>query len=217
VSKETAFVMIKAAKTRRDNRPMRKMILVTIPALLLLTLASVSASAQGTEKKETEKTTTLDAWRQALPDGSANTPPIVAMDESKDNVESEETPAQIEKRILDLERRLMEALKLRDSVTLKRFLADDFILAGLNLSGTQSDKTRYIEWALKNLELKSYNLEKTTVRVYPSTAIVTFNYKRQAIVAGSPADGDFIVTNVWVKRGKLWQAASHHISLLPKP
>ncbi|HLM02247.1 MAG TPA: nuclear transport factor 2 family protein, partial [Pyrinomonadaceae bacterium] len=78
-------------------------------------------------------------------------------------------------------------------------------------------KTRYIEWALRNLELKSYNLEKTTVRVYPSTAIVTFNYKRQATVAGAPADGDFIVTDVWVKRGKRWQAASHHISPLPKP
>jgi ketosteroid isomerase-like protein len=185
-----------------------------------MTLASVSASAQGTEKKETEKTT-LDAWRQALPDSdqSANTPPTVAMDDSKDNVESEETPAQIEKRILDLERRLMEALKLRDSVALKRFLADDFILAGMNLNGTaaQSDKIRYIEWALRNLELKSYNLEKTTVRVYPSTVIVTFNYKRQAIVAGSPADGEFIVTDVWVRRGKRWEAASHHISPLPKP
>jgi ketosteroid isomerase-like protein len=200
---------------------MRKMIFVILPALLLITLASGSLRAQGTEKKEAEKTTTIDAWREALPDGnqSADTPPVVAMDESKDNVESEETPAQVEKRILDLERRLMEALKMRDSATLKRFLADDFVLAGMNLTGTetQSVKTRYIDWALRNLELKSYNLEKTTVRVYPSTAIVTFNYKRQATVAGSPADGDFIVTNVWVKRGKRWQAASHHISPLPKP
>jgi hypothetical protein len=197
------------------------MILVIIHALLLITFASAGARAQDTEKKEAEKTTTIDAWRQALPDGnqSANTPPTVAMDESKDNVESEETPAQIEKRILDLEKRLMEALKTRDSVTLKRFLADDFILAGMNLTGSaaQSDKIRYIDWALKNLELKSYNLEKTSVRVHASTAIVTFNYKRQASVGGAPADGDFIVTDVWVKRGKRWQAASHHISLLPKP
>lgn len=207
---------------------MRKMISAAIPALLLLTLANATVSAQGTQKKETEKTTTLDAWRQALPDGdqSANTPPTVAMGDSKDNVETEETPAQIEKRILDLERRLMEALKMRDSATLKRFLADDFILAGMNINGSgggggaaaqSSDKSRYIEWALKNLELKSYNLEKTTLRVYPSTAIVTFNYKRQASVAGAPADGDFIVTDVWVKRGKRWQAVSHHISPSPKP
>jgi ketosteroid isomerase-like protein len=200
---------------------MRKKILVIAPALLLIAFAGVSVRAQGTEKKETEKTTTIDAWRQAMPDGdqSPNTPPRVAMNESKDNAESEETPAQIEKRILDLERRLTEAVKMRDAATLERFLADDFVLAGMNLTGseTQPVKTRYIEWALRNPELKSYNPEKTTVRVYPSTAIVTFNYTRQAKVAGSTADGDFIVTDVWVKRGKRWQAAARHISLLPKP
>lgn len=185
-------------------------------------MAKTGAYAQ----KEGEKTTTIDAWRQSLPDNNqSNTPPTVVMEESRDNVEGEETPEQIEKRILDLERRLMEALKLRDSAALKRFLADDFIFAGVNTTATgagtnaaqSSDKTRYIEWALRNLELKTYNLEKTTVRVFPSTAVVTFNYKRQANVAGSPADGDFTVTDVWVKRGKRWQAVAHHISPLPKP
>lgn len=208
---------------------MQKIILSIISALLLITLAKTDTHAQNTEKKEGEKTTTIDAWRQALPDNnqSSDTPPAVVMEESKDNVEGEETPEQIEKRILDLERRLMEALKLRDRAVLRRFLADDFVLAGVNTAanatgtGTNaaqsSDKTRYIEWALRNLELKTYNLEKAVVRVFPSTVVVTFNYKRQASVAGSPADGDFTVTDVWVKRGKRWQAVAHHISPLSKP
>jgi hypothetical protein len=199
-----------------------KIILAVIPALLLIALSSVGARAQDAEKKETEKTTTIDAWRQSVSEGdqSANTPPTVAMKESKDNVEGEETPAQTEKRILDLERRLMEALKLRDSSTLRRFLADDFLLAGMNPAGNaaQTDKIRYIEWALRNPELKSYSLEKATVRVYPAAAaVVTFNYKRQATINDSPADGDFVVTDVWVKRGKQWRAASRHISQMPKP
>jgi ketosteroid isomerase-like protein len=197
-----------------------KIILAARPALLLIALLSIGARAQDAEKKETEKTT-IDAWRQSVSEGdqSASMPPTVAMKESKDNVEGEETPAQTEKRILDLERRLLEALKLRDSSTLRRFFADDFILAGMNPAGNaaQTDKIRYIEWALKNPELKSYSLEKPMVRVYPSTAIVTFNYKRQATINGSPADGDFIVTDVWVRRGKQWRAASRHISPLPKP
>lgn len=206
---------------------MQKIILSIISALLLITLAKTNTHAQNTEKKEGEKTTTIDAWRQSMPDNdqSSNAPPVVVMEESKDNVEGEETPEQIEKRILDLERRLMEALKLRDGAVLKRFLADDFILSGVNTTATgagtnaaqSSDKARYIEWALRNLELKTYNLEKTSVRVFASTAVVTFNYKRQANVAGSPADGDFTVMDVWVKRGKRWQAVAHHISPLPKP
>lgn len=198
---------------------MQKMILATT-ALLLITLTSVSANAQNTDKKEDEKpkTSTVDAWRNALPQSeTVDAPPAVVMEESKDNVEGAEDEAQIKKRILDLEQRLMEALKQRDPATLKVLLADDFVLAGVNIPGTQPDKTRFIEWAQKKLELKSYNIQKATVRVYPTTAVVTTSYKRQATIAGSPTDGDFIVTDVWVKRGKRWQAVSHHISQLEKP
>jgi ketosteroid isomerase-like protein len=198
---------------------MQKTILVTT-AFLLITLTGIGANAQSTDKKENEKnkTTTVDAWRNALPQSeTTEAPPVVVMEESKDNVEAAEDEAQIEKRILELEQRLMEALKQRDSAALKNLLADDFMLAGVNIPGSQPDKTRFIEWAQKKLELKSYNVQKTTVRVYPTTAVVTTNYKRQASIAGSPTDGDFIVTDVWVKRGKRWQAVSHHISRLEKP
>lgn len=195
---------------------MQQMILV-IGTLLLLTSASVGARAQATEKKETQKkeTTTIDAWREALP--SSEQSPYAVADESKDNAEEEEAAAEIEKRVIDLELKLMEALKRRDSVTLKSLLADDFLPAGVNIVGSQSGKTRYVSWALKNLELKSYDIEKITVRVYAATAVATVHYKRQAAIGGSPSDGDFVATDVWVKRGKLWQAVSHHISELPKP
>lgn len=195
---------------------MQKIILF-VTTLLFVTSATVNA--QTPEKKETEKTTTADAWRQALPESEqrSNAQPVVVIEESRDNVEAKETAAQIEKRILDLEQRLMEAHKKRDSVALNHLLADDFVPAGANVTAALPDKARYIEWAQKNLELKSYTVEKTAVRVYPSTAIVTVHYKRQASVAGSPSDGNFIATNVWVKRGKLWQAVSQHVSRLPKP
>ncbi len=197
---------------------MQKMILFTA-ALLLITLASVGAQAQSTENKDAEKskTTTVDAWRDALPVNEQ--PPVapeVIADESRDNVESEEAAAQVEKRILDLENRLMEAVKKRDSVTLNHLLADDFMPVGASVAAAQPDKVRFID-SLKNSELKAYVLEKTTVRVYQTTAIVTVQYKQQAAVAGSPSDGNFIATDVWVKRGKRWQAVSRHVSQLPKP
>lgn len=199
---------------------MRKTILVTI-ALLLITSANITAKAQNTEKKEDEKpkTTTVDAWRESIPQGEqiSDTPPVVVMEESRDNVEKKESAAEIEKRVLALDQRLMEAIKQRDAAALQYLLAEDFIFAGVNIPGTQTDKTRYIDWALKKFELKTYSFEKTTVRAFPSAAIVTTNYKRQAVIAGSPSDGDFIVTNVWVKRGKLWQAVSQHNSQTAKP
>lgn len=195
---------------------MQKMILI-IAALLSMTSANISVHAQNTEKKEPEKTTTVDAWRQALPESEQPSNAIVVMDESTNRVEAKETPAQVEKRILDLEQKLMEALKGRDSVALKSLLADDFVPVGVNITAAQPDKTRFIEWSLKNSEMKSAAVEKTTVRVYQSTAVVTVQYKQPAAVGGAAADGNFIATDIWVRRGKQWQAVSHHVSPLPKP
>ena len=197
---------------------MQKMILVAA-ALLLTASANVAVRAQDTEKKQDAKpqTATVDAWRQALPASEeADTPPILAMDESRNNVEARETPAQIETRILNLQQKLTDAFKQRDSATLKELLADDFLPIGANITELQSDKAHFIESALKTSELKPSAPEKTKVRVFSaSTAVATTYYKQQTVVAGVPTDVDFTATDVWVKRRKQWQAVSRHISQLP--
>jgi ketosteroid isomerase-like protein len=187
-----------------------------ITILLFLISANPSVSAQDKNKAEKPTTTTVDAWRTALPvgetpAGSTQTP------EEKNEAKTPETAAEIEKIVLDLEKRMFEALKARDSAMLKSLLADDFLLAGITVPGTKTDKTRYIDWAVKNFELRAFTIEKTALRVSPATAVVTYNYKRQANVGGASADGDFVVTNVWVKRGNDWLVISHHISPLPNP
>jgi ketosteroid isomerase-like protein len=187
--------------------------------VLLITFANLTAYAQqDKEKKEAEKpkTTTVDAWRNAMP-VNEQPPGTVVIDPDANDPEVVETKAQIEKRVLELESSMMEALKGRDSATLKNLLAEDFLLTGISVPAAKSDKVGYIDWALKNLELKTYVLEKPKVRAFPTTAIVTYKFKRQASIDGVPSDGDFVVTNVWVKRGNRWRAVSHHISSTPKP
>jgi Domain of unknown function (DUF4440) len=197
---------------------MRKTIRLMI-MLLLVTLANLAAYAQqDKEKKEAEKpqTTTADAWRNALPVTEQPSPNPTVANQSNQS-ETVETAAEIESKVLDLEKKMMVAVKGRDSATLKSLLADDFLLAGMNIPGAKSDKIRFINWAVKSLELKAYSLGKTTVRIFPETAIVSYNYTRQASIAGVPSDGDFVVTDVWVKRGDQWLAVSQHISPVPKP
>lgn len=194
------------------------MILVAA-SLLLAASANVGVRAQGTEKKDETKapTATIDAWRQALPAvEQTDVAPQIVMEESRNNIEARETTAQIETRILDLERRLMEAFKQRNSTVLKELLADDFMPAGTNITESQADKARFIEWSLKNSNLKSYAAEKTKVRVFPaSLAVVTTFFKQQIVVGGVPTEVDFTATDVWVKRKKQWQAISHHVSQIP--
>ncbi len=195
---------------------MQKTILVAIQILLIF-IISVDLYAQSSNEKEKKpQTATVDAWREALPLSEENAPTIPVPEESTDNVERKETAAETERRILELEQRLMESLKVRDSASLGFLIADDFMLAGLDLAGTESDKDRFVKWATSQLKVKSYDVEKVLVRVYPATAVVTLRYKRQASIGGAPADGDFTVTNVWVRRDKLWRITSHHISASPK-
>lgn len=196
---------------------MRKTTLVSIQ-FLLICIISVELSAQSSKEKENKpQTTTVDAWRVALPQNEENAPAILVPEESRDNVEVKETAAQTEKRILGLEQRLMESLKVRDSASLGFLISDDFMLAGLGLVGTESDKDRFIKWATSQLQLKSYDVDWVLVRVYPATAVVAYRYKRQASIGGVSSDGDFTVTNVWVRRDKLWRITSHHISQSTRP
>lgn len=200
---------------------MKKPILV-IAALVLMTLAG-NAPAQTTEKKDTEKkeptTTTLDAWREALPvnEQSSGVSPT-AVSEPNNNAELEESAAEIENRVVGLEEKLLQSLKQRDLAMLKQLLANDFMPAGMNLIGPQAGKNHYIERAAKNSELKSYDIEKVSVRVFDNTAVATVQYKRTPNAAGATAaSGDFIATGIWVKRDNQWQAVSHHVSQSPKP
>jgi ketosteroid isomerase-like protein len=189
-----------------------------VTLLLLAGLANLTVYSQDKDKPEKPTTTTVDAWRTALPvnetpAGSTQSQVPAEPSESK----TAESAAEIEKTILDLEKTMLEALRNRDAAALQTLLANDFLLSGINIGGTQTDKTRFINWVVKQFELKTFAVEKTALRVSASTAIVSYNYKRQASINGTAADGDFVVTDVWVKRGREWLLIAHHISPLPKP
>lgn len=200
---------------------MQKTILAAA-AFACIALTGIGAKAQSTnpanEKKAEPTTTTIDAWRQAVPQSEqpAYVPPPKSEDGLKNDPDRAETPAEIEAVILELEARFMESLKQRDAKTLRSLLSNDFVFAGINAPGAQTDKMRFIDWAQKKFALKSYSLERPVVHSYATSAVVTYNYKRQASIGDSSSDGDFAVTDVWVKSGNRWQAVSHHISPLQK-
>lgn len=198
---------------------MKKMIL-TASACAFIALTGIGAHAQDTDKKDEKKSepTTLDAWRGALPanEQPAYQPTTKIVGRLNNDPDSEETPAEIEQRVLALEARFLKALNQRKPEALNKLIADDFVIAGVNIPGAQSDKGRFIDWTQKQFNLKSYTMDRPTVHTYATAAVVSYNYKRQASVGNMPADGDFTVTDVWVKNNDQWQLVSHHISPLPK-
>lgn len=187
--------------------------------VLMLFIPFIVAAQDASKTVDTPQkptTTTVDAWRNALPEKERLTSPV---DETASaNVKAgEESFDQIEKRLNTLERRLMDAIKLHDAATLKRILADDFTLTSALSIGTGQDKTQYVEDVLRDWQLKSYNFDKLKVRVYGDTALVNAGYKQEAVVAGKESSGNFLLTDVWVKREGHWHVVSRHTSQVVSP
>ncbi len=197
---------------------MQKFILyLSVVSLMIMT--NIAVNAQETEQKKESKTTTLDSWRDALPatEQPSYIPPSKPIDSLNNDEESAETPAEVEAKILDLESKWIEAVKQRDPQTLKNILSDNFMIAGIEIPGAQTDKARYIEWTQKNLSLKSYERpSQPVVKSFAATAVVSYKYTRQASIDGAPSNGEYSVTDVWIKSDNRWQVVSHHISKVPK-
>ena len=156
----------------------------------------------------------MDAWRQALPPEAETEWPAAAED-------SGGTPArpsreEIERGLLALETKWMDALEHRDASTLGQVIADDFVSVSPRAAGVVSDRAKYLEHATRELKLTSYEFRDLTVRLYGRTAIVSGHLTQTASGAnGEDLGGSYFFTDVWVSRDGTWRVVSRHASPLP--
>lgn len=183
-------------------------------ALILAPAAARAAFAQDRRGGEQKPATTLDAWRQALPP-EAETERVASAEESN-GAPTRPSREEIEKGLISLEIKWMEALKLRDAGTLTQVLAEDFVSVSPRSAGVVSDRAGYLEHAARELKLTSYEFEGLTVRLYGRTALVSGRLTQTASAAnGEDLGGSYIFTDVWVSRDGAWRVVSRHASPLP--
>lgn len=192
--------------------------LVTFLAGILLLAAgpSPAVGAQGKAKEAQQKPAagnTVDAWRQALP-------PEAESEGRADGAAAEAQPTasreEAERGLLALERKWMEALKLRDASALSQIIADDFTLVSPRLVVAAGDRGKYFEHAMRDLNLASYELDELKVRLYGRAAVVSGRVKQSATAGGEDWGGSYLITDVWVSRDGFWRVVSRHASLLPE-
>jgi ketosteroid isomerase-like protein len=182
-----------------------------VVALVLSTTASVAIRAQEKNKETQKPATTVDAWRQALPPEAETERPAA---EPANSAQPRPSREEVEKSLLAIERKWMEALKLRDASVLSQIVSDDFTLVSPRLVLTTRGRDKYFAHALRDLNLASYDFSEPTVRLYGRTAIVSGQLKQNATVAGEDWSGTYLITDVWVNRDGIWQVVSRHASLL---
>jgi ketosteroid isomerase-like protein len=192
-------------------REMRTRFLTFFVAALILAAAPAAAGAQEKEKETQKPAATVDAWRQALPPEA----------ETTDSAEVETAAAQprasreeIEAGLLALERKWMEALKLRDASALSQIISDDFALVSPRLVVAAGEREKYFQHAMRDLSLTSYDFEELKMRLYGRVAVVSGRLKQSATVAGEDWGGSYLVTDVWVSRDGFWRVVSRHATLL---
>ena len=167
---------------------------------------TIIATAQDKEKPGT----TVDTWRQSLPP------------EAEAQSEAEEMPGvasslpsddETQRTLLSLERMWMDSLTAGDADTLGQIVSGDFTFASPRVLDVK-DRIKYLEYALRELKLTSYEFDKTTVRLFGRTAIVSGLLKQKATLKGEDFGGNYLITDVWISRGGNWRVVSRHESPL---
>ena len=120
--------------------------------------------------------------------------------------------ADIRQQITQLEQDWMDAWKRRDAAALDGFLAEEFTLTSALSTGDLIDKTQWIDLALRAYECESFGFPRILVRAYGDVAVVNALYRQKATANGQDWSGDFLITDVWVKRGGRWQVVTRHSS-----
>ena len=181
---------------------------LSICALVWAASPTIIATAQEREKEKPG--TTVDSWRQSLPSDAETGSPAEEMPETAAATPSSEETQKI---LLELERSWMDSLKVGDADSLGQILFSDFAFASPRITDGK-DRIRYLEYAVRDLKLVSYEFDKTTVRLFGRTAIVSGLLRQNATVRGENWNGNYLVTDVWINRNGVWRVVSRHESPL---
>ena len=119
----------------------------------------------------------------------------------------------LEDQFLALENKWMNAWKSKDIQTCRALLAEEFTLTSSLSTGDLLTKEQWID-AVSRYDCKSFSFEKIKVRKYGKTAIVNSWFQQEATANGKDWNGKFLITDVWVNKGKNWQVVSRHASWL---
>jgi ketosteroid isomerase-like protein len=110
-----------------------------------------------------------------------------------------------EEEFIALEQAWMEAIQRKDLATLDRILAPEYAYTA---SG-QGRRTRQ-NWmeTVAVYDIEDFTILDIDVRLYGDVAVVLPDYRQTAVVNGEPRSGDFLITDVWVRRDGAWQVVA---------
>jgi ketosteroid isomerase-like protein len=121
--------------------------------------------------------------------------------------------ASAEQELVALYHEWMTAGKRKDMATLDRILGPEYTYT----SSGQGRQTRQ-QWmdTVAVYDLESFTFVKIDVRLYGDMAVAFLLYQQTAILNGEPRSGEFLITDVWVRRDGTWQVVARSSIMMPE-
>ena len=119
----------------------------------------------------------------------------------------------IPEQIVKLERQFAEAIQTRDTNKTKRFMAESYFLA-IAVEGMPLRIVPRELWLVNLVDYvtTSFTIDDIKVNVYGKTAIATMLCTQKATVRGRDRSGQFMLTDIWIRKDKGWKIAERHSS-----
>ena len=142
--------------------------------------------------------------------------PLIAMEKMYMTQRSDQNPDRrpfgpVEREIMELQRAWMKAVMAHDAPALDQILADDFTLTSIHSSGELVSKAEYMA-SFGKVKNSLFSFRDVVIRIYGEMAVVNSRFHQQYSGDSKESAGEFLMTDVWVKRAGRWQAVSRHSS-----
>jgi ketosteroid isomerase-like protein len=122
----------------------------------------------------------------------------------------------VEGTITQLEKDWVAAIEKKDTATLDRLLASDFV-------GTSATAHTYMKQdAIGDIKDSRYvvdkmDLDEISVNVYGNTAVSFTSQEEKSKYEGKDTSGHYHFTDTWVKKDGMWQVVASHGTRFDKP
>ena len=126
-----------------------------------------------------------------------------------------QAPSASEQELMKLENDWSEAVLKKDSATLQRLYADEYL--STDQDGVTWNKSQDIANITSGaFKLASYKLEDMKAHVYGDAAVVTGRNTIKGTFQGKDVSGQYRFTDVFVKRAGRWQCVATQGTLVAK-
>ena len=122
-------------------------------------------------------------------------------------------PSLTDQLFVSLEQQWMEAVVKRDQPSLDRIMGDEFTLASAYSTGERTSKDQFIKNVLQSVKSQEFTFHDSHADLYGDVAVFKSRVKSTYTFDKDDRTGDYIVTDVWVKRDGRWQVVTRHSSL----